>query len=203
MDITGDVIEVDDTPQPSRKRTRTPSQRARQNQEQLESVSTTTAKTSKRTSRTTNAIQAEDRNTDPATADATGWKKVLEAVGMTHKEIRKLPQIVVQQQETIKNLEKRLEETQQEVRDIKTKIDKVNHQLNEIKNNQATTSSLRGSYADVVRTLPTGQPSNVRTLSSIKPIPMSTACHQLSSALGRTPSDMRLISRPSNLQIHC
>ena len=86
---------------------------------------------------------------------------------MTHKEIRKLTQIAAQQQETIKNLEKRLEETQQEVRDVKTQMDELNHQLDEIKNNQTTITSPRGSYADVVRTPPTSQPSNVRTLSSI------------------------------------
>jgi len=131
VDSAGDVIEVDDTPQPLSQRTRTPSQRARQNQEQLESTSTTAAKNSKRTSRTTNGIQAEGRNADPATADATGWQKVLEVVGMTHKEIRKLTQIAAQQQETIKNLEKRLGETQQEVRDVKTQMDELNHQLDE------------------------------------------------------------------------
>jgi hypothetical protein len=111
VDSAGDVIEVDDIPQPLSQRTRTPSQRARQSQEQLENTNATAAKTSKRTSRTTNGTQAEGRNADPATADAIGWQKVLEVVGMTHKEIKKLTQIVAQQQETIKNLEKRLEET--------------------------------------------------------------------------------------------
>jgi hypothetical protein len=52
---------------------------------------------------------------------------VLEVVGITHKEIRRLTQIAAQQQETIKNLEKRLEETQQEVRDVKTQMDELNH----------------------------------------------------------------------------
>jgi uncharacterized coiled-coil protein SlyX len=149
-----------------------PSQKARQSQEQLESTSTTAAKTSKRTSRTTNGTQAEGKNADPATANATGWEKVLEVVGMTHKEVRKLTQIVAQQQETIKNLEKRLEETQQEVRDVKVQMDELNHQLDEIKNNQATASP-RGSYADVARTPPTSQPSNVHTLSSINTTPSS------------------------------
>ena len=74
---------------------------------------------------------------------------------MTHEEIRKLTQIAVQQQETIKNLGERLEETQQEVRDVKTQMDELNHQLDEIKNNQATITSPRGSYADVARTPPT------------------------------------------------
>ena len=124
-------------------------------------------KTTKRTLRATNGIQAEGRNADPATADATGWQKVLEAVGITHKEIRKLTQIAAQQQETIKNLEKRLEETQQEVRDVKTQMDELNHQLDEIKNNQATSTSPRRSYEDVTRTRPTSQPSNVRALSSM------------------------------------
>ena len=78
---------------------------------------------------------------------------MLEAVGITHKEIRKLTQIVAQQQETIKNLENRLEDTQQEVRDVKTQMDEVNHQLDEIKNNQATATSPRGSYADVALTV--------------------------------------------------
>jgi hypothetical protein len=72
VDTTGDIIEVDDTPQPLSQRTRILSQRARQSQEQLESTSTIAAKTSKRTLRTTNGIQAEGRNADPATADATG-----------------------------------------------------------------------------------------------------------------------------------
>ncbi|KAH6716341.1 hypothetical protein BKA61DRAFT_574156 [Leptodontidium sp. MPI-SDFR-AT-0119] len=94
-----------------------------------------------------NGTQAEGRNADLATADATGWQKVLEVVGMTHEEIGKLTQIVAQQQEIIKTLEKRLKETRQE----------------EIKNNQAAIASveisLRGSYADVARTPPTSQPS--------------------------------------------
>jgi hypothetical protein len=46
-------------------------------------------------------------------------------------------------------------------------MDEVNYQLDEIKNNQATATSPRGSYADVARTPPTSQPSNVRTLLSI------------------------------------
>ena len=96
VDIAGDVIEVDDTSQLPSQRTRTLSQRARHIQEQAESASTTAAKTAKRTSRTTNGTQAEGRNVEPATADATGWQKVLEAVGITHKEIRKLTQIVAQ-----------------------------------------------------------------------------------------------------------
>ncbi|KAH9216195.1 hypothetical protein DL95DRAFT_445523 [Leptodontidium sp. 2 PMI_412] len=94
-----------------------------------------------------NGTQAEGRNADLATADATGWQKVLEVVGMTHEEIRRLTQIVAQQQEIINTLEKRLKETRQE----------------EIKNNQAAIASveisLRGSYADVARTPPTSQPS--------------------------------------------
>jgi hypothetical protein len=97
VDSTSNVIEVDDIPQPLSQRTRTPSQRARQSQEQLESISATAAKTLKRTLRTTNGIQAEGRDADPATADATGWQKVLEVVGITHKEIRKLTQIAAQQ----------------------------------------------------------------------------------------------------------
>ena len=173
VDRADDVIEVDDAPQLLSQRTRTPSQRARQNLEQLESTSTATAKTTKRTSRTTNGIQAEDRNAVPATADATGWQKVLEVVGMTHKEIKKLTEIVAQQQETIKTLEKRLEATQQEVRDVKTQMNEVNHQLDEIKSNQAMTTSPRGSYADVARTPPTSQPSNVCTLSSMNTTPSS------------------------------
>jgi hypothetical protein len=102
VEIAVDAIEVDDTPQSSSQRTRTPSQKARQNQDQLESASTTAAKTSKRTLRTTNGTQAEGRNADLATADATGWQKVLEVVGMTHEEIRTLTQIVAQQQEPSK-----------------------------------------------------------------------------------------------------
>ena len=52
-----------------------------------------------------NGTQVEDRNIDSLVVDTTGWQKVLEVVGMTHKEIRKLAQIIVQQQETIKMLE--------------------------------------------------------------------------------------------------
>jgi hypothetical protein len=88
---------------------------------------------------------------------------VLEVVGQTNEEIRKLTQIVMQQQEVIKSLEKRLEETQ--------------HQLDEIKNNQAAATSVgtspRRSYADVARTPPTSQPSNVHTLSSMNTTPSS------------------------------
>jgi hypothetical protein len=84
-------------------------------------------------------------------------------VGTTNEEIRKLTQMVTQQQEVIKSLEKRLQETQ--------------HQLDEIKNNQAAAAMIgtspRGSYADVARTPPTSQPSNVRTLSSMNTTPSS------------------------------
>jgi hypothetical protein len=164
VEIVADAIEVDDTPQPSSQRTRTPSQKARRNQDHRESASTSEAKTSKRTLRTTNGVRAEDRDADlRAASDATGWRKVLEVVGQTNEEIRKLTQIVMQQQEVIKSLEKRLEETQ--------------HQLDEIKNNQAAAASVgtspRRSYADVARTPPTSQPSNVHTLSSMNTTPSS------------------------------
>lgn len=56
VDSVGNVIEVDDTSQPLSQRTRTPSQRAWQSQEQLESTSTIAVKTLKRTLQTTNRI---------------------------------------------------------------------------------------------------------------------------------------------------
>lgn len=56
VDRVDDVIEVDDAPQLLSQRTRAPSQRARQNLEQLESTSTAIANTTKRTTRTTNGI---------------------------------------------------------------------------------------------------------------------------------------------------
>jgi hypothetical protein len=116
-----DTPQVDDTPHSSSQRTRAPSQKARQNLNQLESASATEAKTSRRAPRTTNGVRAEQRDADPPMADASAWQKVLEVVGTTNEEIRKLTQIVTQQQEVIKSLEKRLQETQ--------------HQLDEIKNN--------------------------------------------------------------------
>ena len=158
-----DTPQVDDTPHSSSQRTRAPSQKARQNLNQLESASATEAKTSRRAPRTTNGVRAEQRDADPPTADASAWQKVLEVVGTTNEEIRKLTQMVTQQQEVIKSLEKRLQETQ--------------HQLDEIKNNQAAATSVgtspRRSYADVARTPPTSQPSNVHTLSSMNTTPSS------------------------------
>lgn len=163
VEFASDVIEVDDTPQPSSQRTRMRSQKARQNQDQLESASTTEPRTSKRAPRTADGVRAEDRNAEPLASDATGWRKVLEVVGTTNEEIRKLMEIVIQQQEVIKSLEKRLEETQQEVRDLKNNGVVV----------ASAEASPRGSYADVARTPPTSQPSNVRTLSSMGTTPSS------------------------------
>jgi hypothetical protein len=162
-----DTTEVDDVPYSSSQRTCTPSQKARQNQYQGESASTTEPKTSKRAPRTTNRGRTEDRNT---WTDVTGWQKVLEVVGTTNEEIRKLMQIVIQQQEVIKGLEKHLEETQQEVRDVKTQLDEIKTSGVAI---ASTEASPQGSYTDVARTPPTSQPSNVHTLSSINTIPLS------------------------------
>ena len=86
-------------------------------------------------------------------------------VGTTNEEIRKLMEIVMQQQEIIKSLKKRLEETQQEVQDLKTNGVVV----------ASAEACPRGSYADVARTPPTSQPSNVRTLSSMNMTPSSFA----------------------------
>ncbi|KAH8798365.1 hypothetical protein F5884DRAFT_758816 [Xylogone sp. PMI_703] len=162
VEIATDAIEVDLMPQLSQ-RTRTLSEKARQNLDQLESTTVTATKTSKRVPRTTNG-QTEGKNGEPLAADANGWQKVLEVVGMSHREIRKLAHIISQQQETIKNLEKCLQEAQQEVRNVKTQMEQLNNQMDEIKNNQTAVagaeSSSRASYADVARTPPTSQPSN-------------------------------------------
>ncbi|KAH8799413.1 hypothetical protein F5884DRAFT_758441 [Xylogone sp. PMI_703] len=104
VEIATDAIEVDVMPQLSQ-RTRTLSQKARQNQDQLENTNTTAVKASKRAARSTNG-QTEGSSADSPAGDASGWQKVLEVVGISHKEIRKLTQIMSLQQETIKNLEK-------------------------------------------------------------------------------------------------
>ncbi|KAH8798527.1 hypothetical protein F5884DRAFT_905705 [Xylogone sp. PMI_703] len=151
VEIATNAIKVEFMPQLSQ-RTRTLSEKARQNLDLLEVTTVTATKTSKRVPRTTNG-QTEG------------------------KEIRKLTHIISQQQETIKNLEKCLQEAQQEVRDVKTQMEQLNNQMDEIKNNQTAVasakSSSRASYADVARTPPTSQPSNVHTISSMNTTPSS------------------------------
>ena len=82
-----DVIEVDDTLQSSSQRTRMPSQKARQNQDQLESASTTEPRTSKRghTDSKWSTYCTENRNADPLACNAAGRRKVSEVVGPTRR----------------------------------------------------------------------------------------------------------------------
>src|SRR5258708_39270486 len=94
-----DTPQVDDTPHSSSQRTRAPSQKARQNLNQLESASATEAKTSRRPPRTTNAVRAEQRGADPPTADASAWQKELEVVGTTDEESTEVTHMVTSQEE--------------------------------------------------------------------------------------------------------
>ncbi|RFU31202.1 hypothetical protein B7463_g5128, partial [Scytalidium lignicola] len=104
-EIATDVIEVDMTPQVNQ-RVCTLSEKARQNQAQLENVNATAARTSKRALKATSGGPTEGVNPGLSLGDVSGWQKVLEVVGKSHEEISKLTQIILQQQDIIKNLEK-------------------------------------------------------------------------------------------------
>jgi uncharacterized coiled-coil protein SlyX len=162
-EIAVDAIATNDAAPRSSQRVRTPTAKnleTRAAQESNEDLITAGTKPLKRTSKatTTRGKQpGENNNADTVGAEMAGWRQVLEVVA-------NLKEVIVQQQDTITDLHKCLKETQAEL-----KI--VHDQLDALTTNQTANTSPNPSYADVARTPPTSQPSNVRTVSTFNTIP--------------------------------
>jgi uncharacterized coiled-coil protein SlyX len=90
-------------------------------------------------------------------------------------EIQDLKQIVVAQSATIQEMNQRYEASQSENRRLSEELKQIRDQLETIQNSPALNVSAQtnpqASYAQVARTPPTSQPSNVRTLTSMKTTP--------------------------------
>jgi uncharacterized coiled-coil protein SlyX len=108
-------------------------------------------------------------NTD---TDATMLRKVFGVLQVLRDEFSKQQEatrsIVNDQQNTIRKLERQLQENQQELKQVRQQLDII---MKCPAMTASTYTSPQASYAEMARTPPTSQPSNVQTLSTMNTTP--------------------------------
>lgn len=112
-------------------------------------------------------------------------QRVLELLDASRTEMKEMRQIITEQFETIKKQQNLIEELQQQGKDTKREVHDAREELRDAKEQlkqaveqlEAITTrvaeSPQPSYADVARSPPSSQPSNIRTLSTGNTTPSS------------------------------
>lgn len=162
------------TKRPRRTKTLTP--KAQENLQSDETTSGTTKKLRTKVAQTTsisrNDGQDEGGEENSTDAGTTMLRKVFGVLQVLRDEFSKQQEttrsIVNDQQNTIRELERQLQENQRELKQAREQLDMI------MKCPAMTTSthtSPQASYAEMARTPPTSQPSNVQTLSTMNTTP--------------------------------
>jgi uncharacterized coiled-coil protein SlyX len=159
------------------RRTKTLTTKAQENLQSDETTSRTTRRTGTKVTRTasisTDDGQDESRESNNNTdAGTIMLQKVFGVLRVLRDEFSKQQEVtrsvINDQQNTIQELEQQLQENQRELKHIREQLDTI---MKCPAMTASTQTSPQASYAEMARTPPTSQPSNVWTLSTMNTTP--------------------------------
>lgn len=170
--IVGEIVVGRDSPATPKRSTRPVKLSAKAKESEAEDASPVRARApvarSTRATRATRTLSAETDHEHVETFESTqdradGAEALLRRV---LDELKDIKNASTQQQDLILKLQDQVTEAQREIRETKDELKCVREQLEAVTAATPSSDSARASYAEVARTPPGSQPSNVRTLSS-------------------------------------